>query len=321
MCSRRSHPIERIWSPSIGTLARPYEEWRQGDHVREGMVLARGPGIEPGKRRGVFHTADLGATFSAALGVRLEGVDGRPIASIVPRHADPVEAARRRSSSAHVTRVLGRRARRRVPEWAKREDAGLPRLRDELAAKGAKFHGLLHSIAFADYTDGMKPFHETPKRAFLRGMDISCYSLMAVSNALKDLLEPDASVVTVSISTTRMASENYGYMAPIKAALDSSLAFLTKSFSRFSKIRFNAVAPGLLKTSASAGIPGYIDSYLYAEQIIPRKEAVQTQEAADVAVFLLSPKSSGIVAQNIVVDAGMSINYFDAEIVARAMKE
>jgi enoyl-[acyl-carrier protein] reductase I len=197
----------------------------------------------------------------------------------------------------------------------------IARLRDELAAKGGKFHGLLHSIAFADYTDGMKPFHETPKRAFLRAMDISCYSLMAVSNALKDLLEPDASVVTISISTTRMASENYGYMAPIKAALDSSLAFLTKSFSRFSKIRFNAVAPGLLKTSASAGIPGYVESYLYAEQIIPRKQAVQTQEAADVAVFLLSPRSSGIVAQNIVVDAGMSINYFDADVVARGMRE
>ena len=197
----------------------------------------------------------------------------------------------------------------------------IARLRDELAAKGAKFHGLLHSIAFADYADGMKPFHETPKRAFLRAMDISCYSLMAVSNALKDLLVPDASVVTVSISTTRMASENYGYMAPIKAALDSSLAFLTKSVSRFSKIRFNAVAPGLLKTSASAGIPGYVESYLYAEQIIPRKQAVQTQEAADVAVFLLSPRSSGIVSQNIVVDAGMSINYFDADVVSRAMRE
>ena len=89
-----------------------------------------------------------------------------------------------------------------------------------------------------------KPFHETPKRDFLRAFDISCFSLVAVSNALKNLLAPDASVVTISISTTRMASENYGYMAPIKAALDSSLAFLAKSFSRFSQVRFNAVAPG-----------------------------------------------------------------------------
>ena len=74
-----------------------------------------------------------------------------------------------------------------------------------------------------------------------------------------------------------MASENYGYMAPIKAALDSSLAFLAKSFSQFSQVRFNAVAPGLLKTSASAGIPGYVDSYLYAEQATLRKQAVQNR--------------------------------------------
>ncbi len=193
-------------------------------------------------------------------------------------------------------------------------------LRDELAALGVPLHGLVHSLAFADYADGMKPFHETGKSQFLQAMDISCYSLISLSHALKDLLDPDASVVTISISTTRMASESYGYMAPIKAALDSSLAFLTKSFSPFSRVRFNAVAPGLLKTSASAGIPGYVDSYLYAEQIIPRGRAVQTQEAADAAVFLLSPRSSGITAQSIVVDAGMSINYFDRRIIQQAMQ-
>ena len=116
-----------------------------------------------------------------------------------------------------------------------------------------------------------------------------------------------------------MASENYGYMAPIKAALDSSLAFLAKSFSRFSQVRFNAVAPGLLKTSASAGIPGYVDSYLYAEQATLRKKAVSTEEVASVAAFLLSPRSSGINSQRVVVDAGMSTNYFDAELIKAAL--
>ena len=193
----------------------------------------------------------------------------------------------------------------------------IEQLRADLAAKQVPLDGLVHSIAFADYEGGMKPFHETGKAQFLRAFDISCYSLIALSNALKSLFEPTASVVALSISTTRMASENYGYMAPIKAALDSSLAFLTKSFSRFSQVRFNAVGPGLLKTSASAGIPGYVDSYLYAERVIPRHRAVQTQEAADVAVFLLSPRSSGIQAQTLVVDAGMSINYFDTELMGR----
>ncbi|MDR2346485.1 MAG: SDR family oxidoreductase [Planctomycetaceae bacterium] len=179
------------------------------------------------------------------------------------------------------------------------------------------YSGLVHSIAFADYSGGMKPFYETPKRAFLQAMDISCFSLVTISGQLRDLLAKDASVVTISISTTRMASENYGFMAPIKAALDSSLSFLAKSFSEFSEIRFNAVAPGLLKTSASAGIPGYADSYIFAEQAIPRKRALATEEAAATAVFLLSQRSSGINAQKIIVDAGMEINYFDKKIIKK----
>jgi enoyl-[acyl-carrier protein] reductase I len=196
----------------------------------------------------------------------------------------------------------------------------IARLAEELAARGEKFHGLVHSLAFADYSAGMKPFHETPRKAFLQAVDISCYSLIALSNALKDLLDPDASVVTISISTTQMACENYGFMAPIKAALDSALVFLAKSFSRFSRIRFNAVAPGLLKTSASAGIPGYLDAYLYAEQVIPRREGIRTEEAAAVAAFLLSPRSSGVNAQKIIVDGGMAMNYFDRAIIERVVK-
>ena len=190
---------------------------------------------------------------------------------------------------------------------------------DSLKADGIMLDGLVHSIAFADYSGGFKPFHETPRKSFLRTVDISCFSFVSVCNAMKDQLNPEASCITISISTTRMASEKYGFMAPVKAALESSVVFLAKSFSKFSKVRFNAVSPGLLKTSSSAGIPGYVDAYLYAEQVIPRGEAVQTDEAAAAACFLLSPRSSGINAQSIVVDAGMAINYFDDSIVAKVM--
>ncbi|MBX3411282.1 MAG: SDR family oxidoreductase [Pirellulales bacterium] len=196
----------------------------------------------------------------------------------------------------------------------------IARLREEIGARHQVIHGIVHSVAWAGYEGGMKPFHETPKESFLRSVDISCYSLLAVSRAFADRLDADGSVVTISISTTRMASENYGYMAPIKAALDSSLAFLAKSFSQFSRVRFNAVAPGLLKTSASAGIPGYVESYLYAEQATLRHRALTTEEAANTAAFLLSPRSSGINAQCLVVDAGMSVNYFDRELIRRVMR-
>ena len=191
----------------------------------------------------------------------------------------------------------------------------IERLKKNIAKKYKTLHGLVHSIAFANYSKGWKPFHETLRKDFLQSIDISCYSLIALSDSLKVLLDKKASVVTISISTTRMAAENYGYMAPAKAALDSTLCFLAKSFSTFSEIRFNSINPGLLKTSASSGIPGYIDSFLHAEKATLRKKALTTQEAANAAVFLLSQRSSGINAQGVVLDAGMSINYFDQNLI------
>ncbi|MDY0389551.1 enoyl-ACP reductase FabI [Desulfobulbus oligotrophicus] len=200
------------------------------------------------------------------------------------------------------------------------EEEQIIRVRDIIARRiNAPLAGIVHSVAFANYSEGMRPFHQTPKGDFLQAVDISCFSLISIANHFKDLLAQQASLVTISISTTRMAAENYGYMAPVKAALESSLCFLAKSFSAFSKVRFNAVCPGLLKTSSSAGIPGYIDSYLFAEQATLRKQAVQTEEAANVAAFLLSPRSSGITGQCVVVDAGMGLNYFDAGIVSKTV--
>jgi enoyl-[acyl-carrier protein] reductase I len=194
--------------------------------------------------------------------------------------------------------------------------AEIDRLREEVGEAAPTLHGMVHSIAYADYSFGRRPFHQVPRAAFLQAINISCYSLMAVSEAFRERLDPAAgSVVTVSISTTRMAAENYGYMAPVKAALDSTVCFLAKSFSEFSRVRFNAVCPGLLKTSASAGIPNYVDSYLFAERATLRKEAVRTEEVAAAIAFLLSPRSSGINAQGLVIDAGMGINYFDRQIV------
>jgi enoyl-[acyl-carrier protein] reductase I len=191
---------------------------------------------------------------------------------------------------------------------------------ERLAEGLPQLAGFVHSIAFANYSAGPKPFHETAKEDLLRAFDVSCFSLVNLANALKPHLAPDASVVTLGISTTRMAAENYGYMAPVKAALDSAVVFLAKSFSADTRVRFNSINPGLLKTSASAGIPGYLESYLFAEQATLRKSALKTEEVADAVLFLLSPRSAGINAQSLVVDAGMGANFFDRGIVRRATR-
>lgn len=176
-----------------------------------------------------------------------------------------------------------------------------------------KIDGILHSLAFANFSEGVKPFIETKREDYLQAAQISCFSLVEMCQNLRSLLTPDASVVTISISNTKATS--YGYLGPIKAMLDATVPFLAKSFSEFSKVRVNAVGAGPLKTSASAGIPDYIDNYLYAEELTLRKAALETQEVANTVCFLLSPRSSGINASTLLVDAGMSSNYFDQNVV------
>lgn len=173
--------------------------------------------------------------------------------------------------------------------------------------------GILHSLAFANFSEGVKPFHETKREDYLQAAQISSFSLVEMTRALVEKLSPKASIVTVSISNTKATS--YGYLGPIKAMLDATVPFLAKSLSAVSEVRVNAVGAGPLKTSASAGIPDYIDNYIFAEELTMRKRALETQEVANTIAFLLSERSSGINATTIIVDAGMSANYFDQNVV------
>lgn len=202
------------------------------------------------------------------------------------------------------------------------EQEGAPvRLAAEIKAAGHPvLHGVVHSIAFANYSEGPKPFHETKRADFLQAMAVSAFSLVEIARALKPLLAPDASVVTIGISSLLVTPDNYGYMGPIKAALDSTNRFLAKSFSADTSVRFNVVGAGPLKTSSSAGIPGFAESYLYAEKMTLRKKALTTQEVANAAVFLLSLRSSGMNGVTLIIDAGLGLNYFDKEIIRLAMR-
>jgi enoyl-[acyl-carrier protein] reductase I len=182
-----------------------------------------------------------------------------------------------------------------------------------------KLDGFLHSLAFANFSEGPKPFHETLRTDYLEAAQISSFSLVEMTRALKPHLSPSASIVTISISNTRATS--YGYLGPIKAMLETSVAYLAKSLSADSQIRVNAVGAGPLKTSASAGIPHYIENYLFAEALTLRKKALETQEVANTVAFLLSPRSSGINATTLVVDAGMSCNGFDQDVVQKYAKD
>lgn len=197
-------------------------------------------------------------------------------------------------------------------------EAEIAALAAEVAHDCGNVDGLVHSIAFANFSDGFKPFHETKRADFLQATAISAFSLVELARAFAPAMNAGASVVSVGISS-QVTAANYGYMSPIKAALESASRFLAKSFAE-QKIRFNCVNAGPLKTSASAGIPGYLKNYLFAEKLTMRKANITTQEVADAIVWLLSPRASGVNAQSLVVDAGMGWNFFDESVVDSATK-
>ena len=201
------------------------------------------------------------------------------------------------------------------------QEGACDKLAAEVATAGfAPVHGLAHSIAFANYSEGFKTFAETKRKDFLQAMSISAFSFVELAQAFKPHLAQNASVISIGISSLLVTPDNYGYMGPIKAALESCARFLAKSFSAGSEVRFNIVGSGPLKTSASAGIPGYLESYLFAEKLTFRKRNLETQEVANVALFLLSERSSGINGTTLVVDAGLGSNYFDKEIIRLAIR-
>ena len=195
-------------------------------------------------------------------------------------------------------------------------DESYDNLKHNVEKDGHKLHGIFHSIAFANYQKGKQPIYKVDWNDFKEATKISCFSLPKLAGALENSLNENGSIVTMSISNTR--ATNYGYMGPIKACLDSTVAFLAKDLST-KGIRCNSICAGPLKTSASAGIPGYVDNYLFAEKLTLKKEALKTSEVANSCLFLLSPASSGLNATGLVVDGGMSCNYFDEEVVSATM--
>lgn len=201
------------------------------------------------------------------------------------------------------------------------EEGAADRLAAAVAAGlGGPLQGIVHSIAFANYSEGLQPFHRTKRRDFLQAAAVSSFSLVEIARAFAPHLARDASVVTIGISSLLVTPDNYGFMGPIKAALESSARFLAKSFSATSEVRFNVVGAGPLKTSASAGIPGYLESYLFAEKLTFRKRNLETQEVANAVLFLLSGRSSGMNGATLTVDAGLGSNAFDKDVIRLAMR-
>jgi enoyl-[acyl-carrier protein] reductase I len=165
---------------------------------------------------------------------------------------------------------------------------------------------VLHSIAFAPLDDLKCPFVKASRDGFKLAMDISVYSLVAVSRYASELMPEGGSIVTLTYYGGEKVVPGYNMMGVCKAALDASVKYLAYDLGT-QKIRVNGVSAGPVKTLAASAI-GDSDKLagLY-EAISPMKRNITREEVGSTGMFLLSDLASGISGEILHVDCGYNV--------------
>jgi enoyl-[acyl-carrier protein] reductase I len=166
---------------------------------------------------------------------------------------------------------------------------------------------IVHALAYAprEALEGM--YADTKREDFRTALDISAYSLVAVSRAALPLMKDrQAGIVTLTYLGSERVVQNYNVMGVAKAALEASVRYLANDLGPHG-IRVNAVSAGPVKTLASSAIGGISNMIRLHAERAPLRKAVDIDEVGDAALFLISPQSRGISGVVIYVDGGYHI--------------
>ena len=140
---------------------------------------------------------------------------------------------------------------------------------------------------------------------FLQAMDISIYSLTAVCKVFSPIINENGSIITLTYYGSEKFIPNYNVMGVAKAGLEASVRYLAGDFGKRG-IRVNSISAGPVKTLASSAIGDFKKVLNFGEKCSLMKKNVSQEDIGKTAVYLLSDLSSGITAENIHVDCGLS---------------
>jgi len=164
---------------------------------------------------------------------------------------------------------------------------------------------LVHGAAYAGREDLTNPFVQTTRDGFKLALDVSAYSLIALTRGAVPLMERrgGGSVLTLTYLGSDRVFQNYNVMGVAKAALESTVRYLAADLGP-KNIRVNAISAGPIKTLAAAGISGFSNILQVYRDRAPLRRTVDTGEVADAAVFLLSDAGRAVTAEVLMVDGG-----------------
>lgn len=168
--------------------------------------------------------------------------------------------------------------------------------------KFGKIDFLLHSLAFASPDDLNRDTIETSREGFKMAMDISAYSLIAVCNAAKPILNEGASVLCMSYFGGEKIVPGYNVMGICKAALEASMRYMAYDLGP-AGVRVNALSAGPVKTisGVGAGVGAMMKMY---EHVAPMARNITLQEVGESGAFLLSEMAGGMTGEVMHVDGG-----------------
>lgn len=177
---------------------------------------------------------------------------------------------------------------------------------DAVAKDWGRIDFVIHSLAFAEREDLIGRFVDTKRANFHLALDISAYSLVAVSKAAAPLMPDGGSIIAMTYYGAEKVVPRYNVMGVAKAALEASGRYLANELGP-QNIRVNCVSAGPLRTLSSSAIPG-MKSMLHASQAFsPMRRSVEAEEVAKTAVYLVSDLSTGVTGETHHVDCGLNI--------------
>ena len=128
-------------------------------------------------------------------------------------------------------------------------------VREALAEKWGRVDGVLHAIGFAPPSCLGSGMFEAGWEDVSTALNVSTYSLKALTEAVLPLLGKGGSVVGLDFDASA-AWPAYDWMGVAKAALESTSRYLARDLGARG-VRVNLVAAGPLKTMAAKSIPGF----------------------------------------------------------------
>jgi enoyl-[acyl-carrier protein] reductase I len=162
---------------------------------------------------------------------------------------------------------------------------------------------IIHAIGFANRDELSGPYLNTSRAGFQLALEVSAYSLTAVVKAAQELLNPGASIVTLTYHGSQQVMQNYNVMGVAKAALEASVRYLANDLGP-RNIRVNAISAGPIRTLAASGISGFRTMHKQFASVAPLRRNITIDDVGKTAVWLCSDWASAVTSETIYVDAG-----------------